>query len=486
MFRRIRRTLVSFLIAILCMQSLPVRAGGLDDALSWMYMSTTTEPRAYESQRRMGFVGGSVMARTPISSVNIISFARPRLDAGCGGIDLFMGSFSFINMDQFVQLLRAIAANAVGLAFKAALHAISPSLEAILSKLETLVHNLNRTFRNSCSVAKSIMASGAGIGSLMDSVKQAATDIADLFKTGRNVVDDFFQALQNNFSNPNSSYEQEARPDLNPSIGNLVWKALMLNNTAASVGWVNDTPIDPFSGNAKKMAMYVMSITGTVVNMKDEDYNPGECEGGDSGDRCGVVPRKYGRIVHFTDILDGNSNGNKPQYYQCNTDASEMGCTQLTPAEFNFVGTRAYTNNVLFGSMDGSYYTSNSLVGKVIEGGELDSSQQQLLQSISAPILAAMMNVQNDPNAVLAVASLASPIIAEEAAVRLGLALVKAAHTAFSGQYKVDKPTDFDENLNQFQREMMPYVQNAEKVISTVNMIATYTTFARKSFWGRQ
>jgi len=486
MLRRIRKTLVSFLIAALCVQSVPVRASSLDDALGWMYLSTTTEARAYESQRRMGFVGGSVMARTPIKNVNIISFAPPRLDAGCGGIDLFMGSFSFINMDQFVQLLRAIAANAVGLAFKAALHAISPTLEAIISKLETLVNNMNRTFRNSCSIAQSIPSLMSGVGSLFDSIKQASTEVADRLRTSSNIVDDFFSALKSNFSDPNAPYKSESKPDLNPSVGNLVWKALMLNNTAAAVGPANATWVDPFSSNSKLMAMYVMSITGTVINMQDEDYDPNQCEGGSSGDRCGVVARSYGRIVHFRDLLDGNSNGNKPQYYQCNTDASEMGCTKLTPVDFSFIGTRAYTNVVLFGTEDGSYYTGDSLVGRVIEGGELNQYQKDLLQGISSPILAAMMNVQNDPNAVLTVATLASPIIAEEAAVGLGIALVKAAHTAFSGQYKVDKPAEFDENLKQFQREMAPYIQNAEKIITQVNQIATYTTFARKSFMPNQ
>jgi conjugative transfer pilus assembly protein TraH len=37
-------------------------------------------------------------------------FVPPSFDAGCGGIDLFAGSFSFISAEQFQNLLRAIAA----------------------------------------------------------------------------------------------------------------------------------------------------------------------------------------------------------------------------------------------------------------------------------------------------------------------------------------------------------------------------------------
>lgn len=457
---------------------------GLDDALEWLFMTASTEAKAYQSQRRMGFVGGTVMARTPIKSVNIISFAPPKLDAGCGGIDLFMGSFSFINMEQFMQLLRAIAANAVGLAFKAALHAISPSLEAIISKLETLVNNLNRTFRNSCSIAKSLPSLFSGIGSLGDSIKQAASEVADFFRNSTGAVDDFFASVKENFSNPDIVYESGSKPDLNPSVGNLVWKALFLNNVAAYIG--NPTlPVGNVLGNdGKLMAMYVMSITGTVINMKDEDQANSECEGGDGGDRCGVIAREYGPTLHFVDLLEGNRGNNKPQYYQCNTTASEMGCTSLTLSLFPFEGTRSYVSRLLFGTPDGymtGEYTDSSIVGKVISGGELDAQQKAFLESVPMPVLAAMLRVQNEPAAVTAVAYISAPIIAEQLAVSLGRALVKAANLAFAGQYKVDKPSFYDDNVNKFAQEMAPYVKDGSKTIEAVIRLEQYATAVRKS-----
>ncbi len=463
-------------------------ASGLDEALNWLFMSATTEPRAYESQRRMGFVGGAVMARTPIRSLNIISFAPPRLDAGCGGIDLFLGSFSFINMDQFVQFLRAIAANAVGLAFKAALNAISPQLEAIISKLETLVNNMNRTFRNSCEVTKNMGAMLSGVGSLWDSVKQAASDVGNLFKTSGNVRDDFFSSVKDQFSNPNNVYESDSKPDLNPSVGNLVWKAFMLNNTAAAIGNA-ESPLPPgWSGDAKKMAQYVMSITGTVINMIDEDYDPSQCEGGDAGsDRCGVVVREYGAILRFRDLLDGATGGNQPQYYKCNTDASEMGCTKLIPVAFDFQGTRAYVSEMLFGTADGylnGTYTGDSIVGRAINGGELTSAQKYFLNTIPQPIYSAMLNVQNDPAAILVVAQHTAPMIAELMAVSIGHAIIKAAQASFAGQYKVDKPASFDANLRDFMRDMNAVAQgvSGERMMNSVILLAQYVQ-AIRPYW---
>ncbi|MDN4704685.1 conjugal transfer protein TraH [Vibrio parahaemolyticus] len=43
---------------------------------------------------------------------NLVSFTPPSWKAGCGGVDMFGGSFSFINAEQLVTMMRAVAANA--------------------------------------------------------------------------------------------------------------------------------------------------------------------------------------------------------------------------------------------------------------------------------------------------------------------------------------------------------------------------------------
>ncbi|WP_204340055.1 conjugal transfer protein TraH, partial [Rhizobium leguminosarum] len=86
-----------------------------------MFVTTSTSAQTYNSQRLMGVYGGSLSIRSPGRGINIVQFAPPRIDAGCGGIDIFFGSFSFINGAQFEQLLRSIAANATGFAVKAAI-----------------------------------------------------------------------------------------------------------------------------------------------------------------------------------------------------------------------------------------------------------------------------------------------------------------------------------------------------------------------------
>ena len=82
----------------------PASAGGLDKLMEGMYVNTTSSSSNFDNQK-MGYMsGGSMSVRVPIKSISIASFDPPRIDAGCGGIDLFKGSFSFINTDEIVSL----------------------------------------------------------------------------------------------------------------------------------------------------------------------------------------------------------------------------------------------------------------------------------------------------------------------------------------------------------------------------------------------
>ena len=65
-----------------------------------------TGPGAYRGQTMGLFTGGNMFVRVPQRTYQLASVAGPNLKAGCGGIDLFAGSFSYINEAQFVALLK--------------------------------------------------------------------------------------------------------------------------------------------------------------------------------------------------------------------------------------------------------------------------------------------------------------------------------------------------------------------------------------------
>jgi len=66
----------------------------------------TTLPGAYESQTRGFAVGGRLAIRSKSDVIQPVSLKAPNFKAGCGGLDIFGGSFSWINAEQFVSNLR--------------------------------------------------------------------------------------------------------------------------------------------------------------------------------------------------------------------------------------------------------------------------------------------------------------------------------------------------------------------------------------------
>ncbi|MGN4155959.1 conjugal transfer protein TraH, partial [Burkholderia gladioli] len=77
-------------------------------------MGNVSSPRALQGETMDMYSGGSVFMRTPHKTYQLASVTAPDWGAGCGGIDLFAGGFSFINKEQFVALLRNIGSNALG------------------------------------------------------------------------------------------------------------------------------------------------------------------------------------------------------------------------------------------------------------------------------------------------------------------------------------------------------------------------------------
>ncbi|WP_220186522.1 conjugal transfer protein TraH [Oligella urethralis] len=64
---------------------------------------------------------------------------------------------SFVNADQFVQLLRSVAANAKGYAFQLALSAMCEKCSQHMETLQKKIQQLNEYFGNSCQMAQGVV-----------------------------------------------------------------------------------------------------------------------------------------------------------------------------------------------------------------------------------------------------------------------------------------------------------------------------------------
>jgi len=139
-------------------------------------LGNVTSPGAFRGQAMNLYTGGALMMRSPGRNYPLVSAQLPSLRAGCGGIDLFGGSFSFINKQQFVALLQNIGANAVGYAFKLALQSISPDIDKLLTELQDQINKINAMNINSCEAAQSLV--NGVVGEYDNSVMSGCANIS--------------------------------------------------------------------------------------------------------------------------------------------------------------------------------------------------------------------------------------------------------------------------------------------------------------------
>ena len=67
----------------------------------------------------------------------------PDINAGCGGIDAYLGSFSFINSDQLQRFAKQIMSNAAGYFFDLALQTTVPEIKTAKDFLQKMASDIN-------------------------------------------------------------------------------------------------------------------------------------------------------------------------------------------------------------------------------------------------------------------------------------------------------------------------------------------------------
>jgi len=71
-------------------------------------MANVTTPGAHRDQSAGYYSGGGISVRNRVKNEQIATMQLPSVNAGCGGIDMFMGGFSHISKDALIAALRNI------------------------------------------------------------------------------------------------------------------------------------------------------------------------------------------------------------------------------------------------------------------------------------------------------------------------------------------------------------------------------------------
>lgn len=401
------------ILALLCLflLSTAARAGIMAD-LNEMFMSNSTAPGSFTTHDRVGIYAGGYSMRTPIHNVNVVAFDPPRLNAGCGGVDLYGGSFSFINGDELIAIFRSVASNAAGLAFKAAIKVISPSLDSLMTEFQTMLQNMNNLAKNSCSLAHLVIAPAEraladatdGDGAVGASMKGIFTDLTAGLKS---------------FNNNAAQYLKQ-QGEVNPRVGNQVAKAIVSSGSGSVLGLIGLANVDGSSDDSSNPNSLnnrvLLSLLGyEIAGIPCRSFNPDGDEDTSSTQSTNNIPRvscKGGATVTLDDFVTGGGAGSsRPDYplhlYTCidptGTAPSSGGgfdrqiCSQIKVDNFSYQGIEGWINNMLFGSPDDSAVDLSSIVG-IINGqttAQFSTGQLQFLHQANYPIIALLQKTSN-------------------------------------------------------------------------------------------
>ncbi len=170
---------VRWLVVILLLLPMSLHAGWVDD---WLTQKRSTGASGYESARRGYYNAGWMSLRWPNTSDHPVSITAPRIKSGCGGIDLFLGGVSFLNVDYLVQKLQNILSAAPAAAFDIALKTMAPQVADTIKTLESIIDRLNGLQLQDCKAARALVATAASpfspvmSESMQAEMKNAQTD----------------------------------------------------------------------------------------------------------------------------------------------------------------------------------------------------------------------------------------------------------------------------------------------------------------------
>ncbi|GAA0760089.1 conjugative transfer pilus assembly protein TraH [Erythromicrobium ramosum] len=247
-----------------------------------------TGPTAFQGQSAGYYSLGNVWTRFPQKTTNIANLQLPRARAGCGGIDIFAGSFSFINASEIVALLKAVANNAVGFAFSLAIDTVCPECSKIMQEFAQKAQLMNNLNINSCELAQGLVGGIWPKGDLADkAVCEAIGNSEGIFtdyaaaKHGCGTRGQRSSTLQNG----NGKYD-----DVNPGVPrNYTWTILKKSAFFSPNGTFD-----------QELAEYAMTLLGTIIYVPPTDDEPGKF--------VPIVGESSSTLV--TSLLDGTTNGN--------------------------------------------------------------------------------------------------------------------------------------------------------------------------------
>ncbi|NVM20469.1 MAG: conjugal transfer protein TraH [Desulfobacterales bacterium] len=177
---RLKQTSIILSLVFVFIAASNSSADWVDD---WINQSVVTGPDNFETQKRNYATFGNMSARWSTHADPLVSISKPRFTAGCGGIDAYLGGFSFMQFDYLVQKLqRIMGPAAAAFAFDIALNTLCEPCANSIKAFEAIVDRLNQLQLDDCKagkvVATTILDGATDSQQISSERTQAWTDFA--------------------------------------------------------------------------------------------------------------------------------------------------------------------------------------------------------------------------------------------------------------------------------------------------------------------
>jgi len=343
---------VTMLLAVAGLVSQPAMANVGDEMNSYFNSAgasaNVTGPTAFNGQSAGYYSGGSMWSRFPQKSINPVNVALPSARAGCGGIDLFAGSFSFINADEMVAMLKATANNAIGFAFQLAIDSISAQIGTNMKDMSQRVQQLNAFNMSSCEAAQQ------AIGSIWPKMDGASSTICQQVGGAKGFFSDAASA-RHGCTNKGEREDTLAKGGKEAELAqsrNYTWYAL--NSKSATKP-------------SKEYAEFLMTMVGTII------YDATKTADSMGGFKF-IAPASWDT---YQALLDGTASS-PTDVWTCGGDTLPEGCISPTSTKLSIDTNVALKTRVL--------KMMDSMSGKIRSNAALSGDEINLLGMTSIPI----------------------------------------------------------------------------------------------------
>lgn len=439
-------------------------SAGLSESLNDMLVATGA-PQIAQSQQAMVLQGGYAAVRIPNQSYNVVSFSPPNLSMGCGGINLFLGSFSFINATQFVDMLKQIGEGLAVVAFQTALSTMCAHCMDILNYLQQAMEDMNNAMRGYCSASE-----GFSISNFTSSMEKAGSAFTNLWNAATGNGSGYTSAVAGESTQPGSGFQNLLSNEENATVkyfgephqtcqwvnsgsgmvrscsttpassssssqsihdasllkdmGNFTWRS-MLNSNAEEL-------LNGVSANNELAMEMVMSIAGTTISLPPATGQLGtQAAKGKATD--------YEASVTLSDLQAGSGVGeemwvcqpdvltingtqyNFPQYGLSGKAYSNLSCLSMGKESLQvagFVPIDSYVKMMIEGpnAQDESYYATyhsgliNALETNTATGSQLSAAEENFINEMPWPVFGLMQQAMDTggPNGVTEMTDIAT------------------------------------------------------------------------------